>query len=239
LEDEKVNTMAMVVFAMVRAGCQFTRRIFNGPFRGENMKFRIGRSVLLAACLLPLFPFMCLSHPHVFVESTLTMVFDKEGLAGIRVEWNFDEFFTSMIISDYDRNRNGKFESPEVAAIEKKAFSNLLNFDYFTFIRIDGRPFEVRYVRDFSAILTGGNLKYEFHIPCHVRAISKFKEFIISQYDPTYYTSVTLATDLPVRTEGDSGFEVSHRLAKNRKEAYYFGQVYPVEVILRFRLKYG
>ena len=165
------------------------------------------------------------------------MIFDNEGFAGIRVEWVFDEFFSSMIAGDYDRNQNGMLEISEITAIKKEAFDNLANFDYFTVIRIGGKSFKVKYVRDFSAALKEGNLIYDFFIPCHVKATPTFKEIVISQYDPTYYTDMSLDESQAVIMKGDSGFETSCRIAENPKISYYFGLVHPIETIVRFRLK--
>jgi len=167
------------------------------------------------------------------------MVFDKQGLSGVRVKWVFDEFFSSMIAGDYDRNHNNRFENNEIKTIKDKAFANLANYAYFTFIKVDGRPFKVKYVRDFSATLTKSKLTYRFFIPCHVKAASSFKNMRISQYDPTYYTRVAFGKTRPVSFEGNSRFEIHFRLAKNLKEAYYFGQIHPHEIILKFRQKNG
>lgn len=203
------------------------------------MKSRVIALLPLGAFLLFVFPQLSLSHPHVFIQNTLAIVFDQQGLAGVRVKWVFDEFFSSMIAGDYDRNHNSRLEGSEIKMIEKEAFANLTNFDYFTFIKIEGRPFKVKYIRDFSAALAAGKLIYDFLIPCHVKARSTFKEFIISQYDPSYYTLVVFAKDQPVKVQNGSNFEISYRIAKNLKEAYYYGQIYPVEVILRFKRKHG
>jgi len=129
------------------------------------------------------------------------------------------------------------WKNSEIDAIEKEAFDNLANFDYFTVIRIGGKSFKVKYVRDFSAALKEGKLIYDFFMPCHVKAISTFKEVVISQYDPTYYTDMSLDEGQPVMIEGDSGFETSCRISKNPKVSYYFGLVHPIETIVRFRLK--
>ena len=203
------------------------------------MKLRVRAFVVVVGLLLFVCPLMAFSHPHLFLENCLTIIFDQQGLAGIRVRWVFDEFFSSMIAGDYDRNHNSRLEGSEIKMIEKEAFANLINFDYFTFIKIEGRPFKVKYIRDFSAALAAGKLIYDFLIPCHVKARSTFKEFIISQYDPSYYTLVVFAKDQPVKVQNGSNFEISYRIAKNLEEAYYYGQIYPVEVILRFKRKHG
>jgi ABC-type uncharacterized transport system substrate-binding protein len=172
-------------------------------------------------------------------QNSLRIVFDQQGLAGVRVKWVFDEFFTSMIADEFDKNHNNKLEKPEIIDIEKGAFANLVKFNYFSFIKINGKVFLVEYIRDFSASLAGGNLIYNFVIPCHVKAIATFKEFVISQYDPTYYTRLAFSKDRPVSLEGASAFEVRYRISKNTKEAYYYGQVHPVELILTFKRRHG
>ena len=203
------------------------------------MKSRVIALLALAAFLVLVFPQLSLSHPHVFIQNTLAIVFDHQGLAGIRVKWVFDEFFSSMILGDYDQNHNSKLENSEIKTIKSEAFTNLANYEYFTFIRIQGKPFKVEYVRDFSAALAGGKLIYEFWIPCHVKASSIFKQFIVSQYDPTYYTRVAFAKDQPVKVKSGPGFDINYRIVKNMKKSYYFSQIHPIEVVMRFRRKHG
>ena len=198
-----------------------------------------GAVIGLVVCLLllPAFVPVASGHPHVFIENALTIIFDKQGLAGVQVKWVFDEFFSNMIACDYDSNRNGKLEASEVKNIKEKAFSNLKNFDYFTFIRIDKRAFKVTYIREFSAELKEGKLIYRFLIPCHVKAVTGYKQFIISQYDPTYYTSVSFAEDNPVSLKGAPGFDADYHVEKNLKKSFYYGQFHPLEVVLKFRKK--
>jgi ABC-type uncharacterized transport system substrate-binding protein len=203
------------------------------------MNSRVSGALALAAFLAFVSADVCYSHPHVFIQNSLRIVFDQQGLAGVRVKWVFDEFFSSMIADEFDKDHNNELEKSEIIAIENGAFANLIKFNYFSFIRINGKAFTVEYVRDFSASLAGGNLIYSFVIPCHVKATTAFKEFVISQYDPTYYTRVAFAKDRPVSLEEASAFEASYRVSKNMKEAYYYGQVHPVEVILKFKRRHG
>ena len=178
------------------------------------------------------------SHPHVFVYNGVTVVFDKNGLAGFEISWAFDEMFSSMIILDFDKNRNGRFEPSEITGVEKGAFSNLREFDYFTHIKIDKKPFKVKYVKDFSAEIENNILIYRFFIPCHVRATRTWKETKISVYDREYYTSVFMAKD-PIVLKNHGSFEVHRRIEKNKTDSYFYDQIYPDEATVRFRLKNG
>ena len=184
-----------------------------------------------------LVPYLVSSHPHVFIVHRYAIVFDDKGLAGIRVNWLFDEFFSNMILENYDANQNGILEAQEVKTIEKEAFRNLANYDYFTFIKINRKPFKVKYVRDFKASLDKGKLIYEFFVPCHVRAIGTYKMIRAAAYDPSYYSAIFFAKNNTVQIENGAKFETTVRVAQNKEETYYYDSVHPWEMTLKFRLK--
>ena len=207
-------------------------------FKLKIMKLNISIILIFSVIFLFVVPPVTFPHPHIFIVNRLTVVFNDEGLAGIRVKWLFDEMFSSMISGDYDQNHNGQFEESEIKKIRKEAFSYLANYDYFCFIKIDGKPFKVKYIRDFSASLNNnGKLIYEFLIPCHIKAISTFKELTIAFYDSTYYTAVFFAKNKPLSLKNDLKVEIKSSIAQNLKETYYYGMVHPWELMLKFRLK--
>jgi ABC-type uncharacterized transport system substrate-binding protein len=176
------------------------------------------------------------AHPHVFIDNTVTIVFDRNGLSGIRAKWVFDEMFSSMIIHDYDRNKDGTFSAAEIEKIRNGAFSNIKKFHYFTHVKIEGKDFIVNYVKNFSASLDNGRLIYTFFIPCHVAAPS-YKEIKISMYDSTYYVDIVLVDESPVRFENASSVDYDYRIIDSAKNSYYYGQVFPQEIIVRLKKK--
>ena len=196
------------------------------------------RPFILAIFLLFSVQTRVFAHPHVFIHNSVTIVFDENGLAGFKVDWVFDEMFSNMIIHDYDQNKNKKFEASEIRKLEKGAFSNLRKFEYFTYIKISGEPFKVKFVRNFSAKIIEDRVVYHFFVPCHVRAASSLKEIKISIHDKTFYCSVFLMKD-QIYFENDSSFEHHYQIAKNTEEPYYYGQIYPEEIIFKFRIKDG
>lgn len=196
------------------------------------------RFLILAIVLSALFHDSAFSHPHVFLHNAVTFVFDGKGLAGFKLDWVFDEMFSNMLIHDYDKNENGRFESSEVEELEKGAFCNLKNYDYFTHVKINDKPFKISYVKDFSAKITNNRIVYHFFVPCHVQAVSSFKEINLSVHDKTFYCSVFLLKD-QVNSENDALYDHHIRFDRNKNEAYYYGQIYPEEIILKFRLKDG
>lgn len=195
--------------------------------------------LLLMPVFLSVFPSTVFSHPHVFIVHRYVAVFDGKGLAGIRVNWRFDEFFSNMILEDYDKNQNKWLETQEVKTIEKEAFSYLANYDYFTFIHVNQKPFKVKFVRDFKAFIHKDKLVYEFFIPCHVRALGSYKVIRAAVYDPTYYSAIYFAKYNTVRIENGDRFETVVQVDENKNETYYHDTVHPWEMTLKFRLKNG
>ncbi len=176
------------------------------------------------------------AHPHIFIDNTLTIVFDENGLAGIKTRWVFDEMFSSMIREDYDTDKDGRFSPAEISRIEAEAFSNLKNFHYLAYIKINGEKFIVQYVKDFSVRLSDNRVIYTFFIPCHVLAGPSDKEVRISMYDNTYYIDVALVEKDPVRVENTSLVDCRYKVVDNRENYHYYcGQVFPYEIILKFK----
>lgn len=191
----------------------------------------VNKKIIFFFLLFVLIPFAAGSHPHVFIKSNLTLSFDNNGLKGVYVEWSFDEFFSSMIAGDFDRNKNGKFENSEIRAIYNGAFKNLKNFNYFTFISLDSSPYNFKEVNKFSAKIKNSIMTYSFFIPFKRQP----KEVILSQFDSTYYTDVHMSEK--IRTKNSSLFVVKSEAYTNKNKSFYFGQVHPREVKIAIRRK--
>lgn len=188
-----------------------------------------------------------LSHPHVFVDCTLTLVFDEKGFAGIKNRWVFDEMFSGMIFHDFDKDKDFSLNPQEVAAIKSGAFSNLKQFNYFNHIKIDDQTFAVQFVKDFDAEIevfksfTGAvaerNLVYSFFVPCHVSAHSDSKQIRIAVFDEEYYTDIALAPgEIAIEGSGDL-FIVQYSKVPARDLTYYYGQIVPEAVSLKYKKK--
>ena len=175
-------------------------------------------------------------HPHVFVEAKTTFQFDKEGLASINVHWTFDELFSTMIINDYDKNKNKAFESKEIKAIKDEAFSNLKNHHYFTYVKINQKSFDVSYVTNFHAAIKNDRIIYTFCIPCHVKAGQKNKEISVAYYDESYFIALEFAEKVPVNFQDGSHIEKTYRVKVNKNDSFDTG-TFNKELIMHFKKK--
>lgn len=187
--------------------------------------------------ILFFFPALSIAHPHVFVDCTLTFVFDVNGFSGIKESWVFDEMFSSMILQDFDKDKNSLLNSQEIADIKKGAFLNLKNFNYFNHATINGENFPVKFVTEFFAEVRENHLIYTFFIPCHIKANPHFKTIRLSVYDETYYTDIVLAPELPSIEGGKDLFFVQCSTNPAPDLTFYYGQIVPEAIFLKFKNK--
>ena len=166
-------------------------------FRHKYISKRIRLSCLILAALLLLATFTppASAHPHVFVDYGITFVFDQQGLAGIAMEWAFDEMFTQMLLDEGDLNRDRHFDQREIAGIKTGAFDNLANHAWFTHLLVNGQPYPIKKTTNFSAFLKDGQAHYSFFIPCPVAAGETPQKISLTLYDPTYYTDLSLISE--------------------------------------------
>jgi ABC-type uncharacterized transport system substrate-binding protein len=205
--------------------------------RIEQQKIKILIGAIICFVFLVVFSNTSFSHPHVFMNQQITSVFDDRGVAGFKIRWAFGDMFSSMITDDYDKNKNGFLEKEEAAVVKEEAFSYISEYDYFIFIKIDGKPFEVKFIKDFSAVLNNGKLIYTFFVPCHVTAISSFKQIIVTTYDPTYYSALLFKKKDPAVLENNELFEVMATVREDMSTSIYFDMVNPWALFLDFRKK--
>lgn len=177
------------------------------------------------------------AHPHVFIEQKTTIIFDDKGLAGFKIHWKFDEMFSVMIGEDFDTDKNNILDKTEIATIKEKAFGYIATHNYYLHIKIDDTPFAVKFVKDFNATLSNGNLIYDFFIPCHVAAMKNPKKIILSPYDPEYYSSIYFPDGKHLLIEGTELFTIETKVERDKSTLIYYETVNPLAIFLNFRQK--
>lgn len=182
-----------------------------------------------------LIPCSLLSHPHVFIDYTVNFVFDQNGLTGIETKWIFDEMYSSMLIQDYDVDKDGRFSNSEIITTKQDAFSNLENYNYFIYITIDNKCFEVKYVENFSVNVCDNRVVYRFFIPCVVPVTPSYKKIEICMYDETYYVDLLPLDDDPVRFTNEGSIDYEVKVFEDTKESQDYGEIYPYSISLKFR----
>jgi len=124
-----------------------------------------------------------MAHPHVWVDYSVEAVSTKEGITKLKFRWHFDEMFTSMVTEDFGIK---EITPKNTITLRDKAFANLKNYHYYTYMKLDGKEFDPTEISDFSAELKNRRLDYLFTItlPHPTQALE------LSLYDEEFYVDI-------------------------------------------------
>lgn len=159
------------------------------------------------------------THPHVYMDVSLTFVVDGTGLAAIREEWLFDDIFSRAILADIEVDPATIATADGQAKVKQGAFDYLSNFGYFTFIENKGKRLPVTEVRDFKASLREGRLAYGFTVPLSL-PFAELRDFRAAVFDREYYSDILLIKD-GISFEINGPAQVSHSVRPARDLTYW------------------
>jgi ABC-type nickel/cobalt efflux system permease component RcnA/ABC-type uncharacterized transport system substrate-binding protein len=174
------------------------------------------------------------AHPHVFVDCSITVVFDQYGLAGFHNHWVLDRMFSGNMLSSfapgYDSDQLTLTPS-DIKSIKKGAFDSLKNFNYFQHIRIQNKDITDFVAQDFNAKATTKGLVYDFFIPCYINADVDTSTVKMSVFDDSFYTSIRISSFLI--SESDA-LNITHAIGPINSFKYYMGQITPKGIAFQF-----
>ncbi len=76
------------------------------------------------------------AHPHVWVTTETTVLYENGTIVGLRQKWSFDEFYTAMALQGLDANNDGVYDRSELTELAKVNIDGLKEFDYFTTVTL-------------------------------------------------------------------------------------------------------
>jgi ABC-type uncharacterized transport system substrate-binding protein len=175
------------------------------------------------------------AHPHVWVDTVITALFDQGKVTALREEWWFDEDFTVMVLSQVRKTKGMSatmakpLSEAEIAQLRAHSFSNLANYAYFTHVWAAGKAVPVaKEVTSFMARMDGAKLAYTFTLPLSHPLDPRSGSLRIGIWDDTYYVDVgPVAKGQAARTEGEGSAGCSVRIVDDKDHLIYFGSVTP------------
>lgn len=176
------------------------------------------KALLLLSGLL-IIPVIALAHPHVFIDSTVTVEMDENGVTGIRQHWLFDEMFTRAILGDLNLPLDDS--APDWSdKVKTGAFDNLKHSNYFTTIESSGKDVPPGTPREFKASLNAeGRLMYDFLLPVSVPSPASLR---VAVFDSQYYADILLLEDnFSIKNNGS--LAVRHSFGNEKDLAYWAG----------------
>ncbi len=192
------------------------------------------KSIVFALALLGvlLMPRTGGAHPHVWVTTMVSFVFQDGKLVALRQAWAFDDFFSASLIADFDKNKDGAFDAAEQAEIAAKAFASLREFDYFTRVRQGFETLPIKNAENFSATLNKGLVFYGFTLPLGAPLDPGQGPITAGIYDESFFVDVELDQTDPVKFDGIPSGACKYAVREDPADAIYGGLVIPPSVTI-------
>lgn len=153
------------------------------------------------------------AHPHIYIDLSLEIATDKQGISGFWEDWTILKNFGENICTEYDIDNDGIFNSEETEVVRRDLFSNIAEYNYYTYLEINGTTYFPSEATDFSVRKTDGTATFRFFVPCRITSeeilntykltildLSKYVSFGIRYIDDPINESINYVIDIE-RTE--------------------------------------
>ncbi|HPO50298.1 MAG TPA: DUF1007 family protein [Spirochaetota bacterium] len=129
------------------------------------------------------------SHPHLFIKTSVEAVISEGVAKGIKINWEWDKWWSEDVINQCDKDGNGIFSDSEIKLIYDDFFIGIKDFNFFTELFVNDKKIKISKVLQFSADVKKDKLvSYNFIIPTDEK-IGEILKIKIGFNDETIYTS--------------------------------------------------
>lgn len=180
--------------------------------------------------LLFLTPLPALAHPHVLIDSHIILLFEKGKVAALQMGWKFDPAFSSSLVQDFDSDKDGKLSPSEINTLEKEAFQDTRQYQYFTFANVKGTPVDWPQAADFKLLVHQDALLYAFRLNFPQPVDPRQDSLTLSTYEETFYIDIDIPNDAAVRLVGDGAEGCKAAIGQDRTNPLLNGVAFPKKV---------
>jgi ABC-type uncharacterized transport system substrate-binding protein len=165
------------------------------------------------------------AHPHVFIDYTVTVIFDDSDVRGLRMSWTFDDMYSSMLFHDFTSRPKGPLAAADINRLKRSAFEDSVKYHYFTDINLNGKTVEVKAVADFTASFENHRMTYTFTVPVKTEGPGRQNTLEVASFDHEFFIDYELAKKAPVIVENGEKLGASCAPKKARKKTSIFGPI--------------
>ncbi len=138
--------------------------------------------------ILSLFISSLFSHPHTFIDVYPTVKVQSDSTSVVNFKWVLDDMTSTILIMELDKNGNGKIDESENSYIYGEYFSIFKDYDYYTYIIVDGKNVKLLEPENFRATIENSKICYSFDIKLNYN----IKNIVIEFGDSAYYVAMIL-----------------------------------------------
>ena len=144
------------------------------------------------------------AHPHAWIKMQSDIVFNDQGLiSAVNVSWTFDDAYAKVALDGLDKNGDGVYDPSELEPLTRENLDSLKDYNYFTYVRYDGKPQAIGTPVDAGQIYSENKLQLHFQVPLVTPLDPTRGEFVLKTYDPEFYIAFDYDKDEPVSVIGN------------------------------------
>ncbi len=148
--------------------------------------------VLGAAMALCLSAGAVSAHPHVWVKSKATILYDSAGrIVAVRHGWTFDEAYSAYAVQGFEKGPDGVLAPDKMAELAKINMESLAEQAFFTNAKANGAKLSFGEPTNYGTSYANGALTLTFDLP--LRSPTKAdRAFTLEVSDPTFFVDFTI-----------------------------------------------
>lgn len=136
------------------------------------------------------------AHPHVFVDAKMEIVGGPDGTLGsIRNIWRFDELFSSSVLFDFDKNKNGELDPDELDEVGKTVLGSIAEWSYYTFVSVKAGDLAFNPPPEIRALYQDGQLLLFFEMKPKQTVDLKSTPVTFTVYDESFFVAFDFADE--------------------------------------------
>ena len=138
------------------------------------------------------------AHPHVWVQTETTVLFDKGNISALQEKWTFDEYYTETSIEGLDKNKDGVYSREELQELAQVNIDGLKDFGYFVYAKHGKEAVKFSAPIDYYLEHKNGFLSLVFTLPLAAPGPASAADFVFIIDDPSFFIALTPAEKNPI-----------------------------------------
>jgi ABC-type uncharacterized transport system substrate-binding protein len=133
------------------------------------------------------------AHPHVWITAKAEIPYKDDKVSAVRQVWTFDPGYSAYVTRGLGTNRDGSPTPEELRELAKVNAESLVEFNYFTVLKVNGAKQGFEPPRDYDLTVEKGQVTLTVVLPVKDESRGG-KTVSLEVYDPSFYVSFALDT---------------------------------------------
>jgi ABC-type uncharacterized transport system substrate-binding protein len=142
------------------------------------------------------------AHPHMWIITKATVLYENGAFVGLRQTWLFDKAYSTIAVEEMHKKEDGSYDPAELAELAKVNIEGMREVSYFTVAQLSGQKLELGDARDYQHEFKEGVLLLHFTVPFVQPVPASARGFNFAITDPEYYIAFDFDEVDPVKLEG-------------------------------------